>query len=591
MALYHRVLYLADSFFRQFLPTDQHVYTLRIQRISGVLLVLFLIWLLARTVVLFLAGREADQPSLLYREPPHGASGLVVIVHGWMAGPPDMNEVAEVVAGLSGYNNFGIWLWGYSAGRFSNKEPAGLAHDLCMGIEEQHRRCSGEVVLIGHSLGGLLLRRAWLEGLDDERSWAGLVSRIVLLAAPNRGTTATDRSWALWLGDALVRSFRVARLIQGVYRGAPFVVDLRIDWIRRFSAMKNPPLVAQIIGGNDGKVSVSDSNDMLQFPSAIQRTLMNSTHESIVLRREVGPDLGEILTMQAQRHDASQEAGDGRVVKVFLAHGIRDYGERFRDIADVVRAAGAPLHLTVVATAPRYRYFSALQFINPLSRRAKMYDFADRYTELLASRPVSAPIHFVGHSFGTYLMLKGTDEYRAMHFDRAYLAGSVLHEDFLSKRQLLGQRIGHVRNDIASRDWAVGLLCSALDGLGLAIDVGTAGFNGFTAMTEPQLYDEIRYYDGGHGRALDPPNRANIAAWLFQDWGPAKFNHLLVEKELAAVKAFVSKRPTRWDLYSHAAPFVAGILLTFFVYLILFGIHPGLVVCILLVITVLLQII
>jgi hypothetical protein len=88
--------------------------------------------------------------------------------------------------------------------------------------------------------------------------------------------------------------------------------------------------------------------------------------------------------------------------------------------------------LIPLTVAPRYKYFSALEFLLPADRRAKTYDFADMYAEMLAKAPVNTPINFAGHSFGTYMMGRCTKEYEAFAFNRVYLAGSVLDERYFS---------------------------------------------------------------------------------------------------------------------------------------------------------------
>jgi hypothetical protein len=173
-------------------------------------------------------------------------------------------------------------------------------------------------------------------------------------------------------------------------------------------------------------------------------------------------------------------------------HGIRDFAERFHELQQPLYDSGKSLNVTVISAAPRYKYFSALQFILPGARQNKLYEFADLYTELLATSPISANINFIGHSFGTYLMLKSTDDYSSMKYFRAYLAGSVLKESFFGTRQLLGKRIDFVRNDIAAFDWPVDILCSALSYFPFGRDIGTGGFNGFTQMVNSNAYIKQR---------------------------------------------------------------------------------------------------
>ena len=556
----------------QFQPAARGVVLRRLKRIGIILLAILALWILGFAIVRtwpMVEGQENQ--SRWYVAPTENSRGLVVIVHGWTKGPENMEQVAEVVK--DEFGDHSIYLWGYESDTLSNKNPLGLSMDLANWIAQFDQETQGEVVLIGHSLGGLLVRRAFLTGLEAEMEWSKRVSRIVLLAAPNRGTRAISRSRGLWVINALVRSYGVGELARSTYRGAPFIVNLRIDWIRRFQKLENPPLVAQILGSDDGVVNSSDSIDILQFPNSMNIVLPNSTHASVVNKDESGASIQQVLHAPQAFSSETQVYGGTAAVKVLIVHGIRDYGERFDEIRDEINSKTAQLGIQLKAIAPRYKYFSALQFINPFSRQQKVYEFADMYTEMLAAPPVDAPIHFVGHSFGTYLMGESTIMYDSIDFERVYLAGSVLHERFFVEHDVLGKRIQYVRNDIATSDWPVGILCSAINGLALGKDVGTGGFNGFLGIVQEDRYEEIKYFDGGHGKALEPKNRPTIAAWLLQGSGdsydPTDVNDLLERTEV-----LTDNRGYLWNLASRAAPGIFVLLLAMIVYLVLVGQKP-----------------
>lgn len=560
-------------FVSQFRPAEWNTILSRIEVVGSIAALVLVLWAVGLIIArLWQALDRGTSSPEWYREPPSEPRGLVVLVHGWRGSKEQMREIAEIIGGMPKYRRFGIFLWDYPAPRLSNRDPRTYAQELRIQLDDIHEQCGGEVVLVGHSIGGLLVRSAWLEALEKKSAWAGAVTRIALLAAPNRGTLAIKRSIVLRICNALATSFGVARLIQSVYRGAPFVVNLRISWIRQFSNLSSPPAVYQLIGTADSQVSMSDSSDVIQFPTAIQREILNATHDSIVRGSVCGRELTDLLDSE-QNLSSSTLAEKQNVIKVLLAHGIRDYGDRFRDIADMAAARGAENQITVIPVAPRYRYFSALQFVNPLSRKKKIHEFADMYAELLAAPPVDAPIDFIGHSFGTYLMMKSSQEYDSISFNRAYLAGSVMREDFLKDNNILGDRIKFLRNDIATKDWPVGILCSALDQLHLARDVGTAGFNGFTEVLQAGKFDEIRYYDGGHGAALEADNRPNIMNWLFQK-NTVGFDSASVKAELRRVGLITSDRPGVWKLMSRIAPSLLMIVVLGSVYLIFVGQQP-----------------
>lgn len=158
-----------------------------------------------------------------------------------------------------------------------------------------------EVILVGHSLGGLLVRRAYLHGIgavDPARRlpWAQRVTRIVLFAALNRGVD-TNRRWFTRLWSRLMRAIPHPHLtVEDLYCGGVFLTNLRIDWIRHFGgaarriAAGEPgpdggpirvPDVYQVIGDDDGVVAPDDSRDLLAFGNAREIAIPGADHLSV----------------------------------------------------------------------------------------------------------------------------------------------------------------------------------------------------------------------------------------------------------------------------------------------------------------------
>jgi hypothetical protein len=130
-----------------------------------------------------------------------------------------------------------------------------------------------------------------------------------------------------------------------------------------------------------------------------------------------------------------------------------------------------------------------------------------------------------------------------------------------------------LRNDIATEDWPVGILCSGLDGLGLADDVGTGGFNGFARVVAQDRFEEIKYFDGGHGKALEVDNHPTIASWLLQ--GPEiKYDGVKVRATLGKAGVLLKGRSFFWELASRAAPGLFLIIITGIAYLLIVGRRP-----------------
>lgn len=130
---------------------------------------------------------------------------------------------------------------GWHAEKVSLHDP----RHLCRWIDRHWT--GGRIALVAHGTAGLVFRHAYLvaNGDDDSREhrpWAGHVSRMVLLASPNRG-------------EGLGR-FR---------RGGPYVTDLRIRWVDHFDRTTDPVKVIQI---NQPSASREDCVDVEQFPNA-----------------------------------------------------------------------------------------------------------------------------------------------------------------------------------------------------------------------------------------------------------------------------------------------------------------------------------
>jgi hypothetical protein len=174
---------IQDFVLMPFRPASLQVIRFRVVRIGSTFLACGALWLIALAVVnVWDRYDRAPHESRWYREAGgQDGGGLVVIVHGWINGPQDMEPVANVVGDQEGFQRHAIYLWGYESNRFSNKDPRGLADDLASKIAELHQKTKGEIILIGHSLGGLLLRRALITGLDNNQEWSHAVTRMILL--------------------------------------------------------------------------------------------------------------------------------------------------------------------------------------------------------------------------------------------------------------------------------------------------------------------------------------------------------------------------------------------------------------------------
>lgn len=378
-----------------------------------------------------------------------------------------------------------------------------------------------KVVLVGHSLGGLLVRYAYLSALgafnpDERRNWASAVERVVLFASLNRGVEVSfRRRWWLPFVAWLTRVLPVTRrwLAHDLLRGSEFIANLRIAWIREINALDRPPVMVQFLGSSDNLVSVEDSRDVDRFPTGTQQQIPDGTHADLI-RLDTAPDPEARFRLIADaferaRPESVGQVGDPTQRVVIVLHGIRANNDTWaRDLEGYIERQW-PGTEVIAAT---YGRFSARKFFFPVTRRKFLGWMQDTYAERLAANP-RATFHFIGHSNGTYLLGHSLRRIPSMRFERVLLAGSVLPSDYPWQDRIRQHQVRGVRNDRAAKDVPVGFLCAGLRGLGMR-DVGTGGVSGF--YWEDPAKTEVYYYDGGHSKALDEVNLPLLANYVME---------------------------------------------------------------------------
>jgi alpha-beta hydrolase superfamily lysophospholipase len=381
-----------------------------------------------------------------------------------------------------------------------------------------------DILLIGHSMGGLVVRQAYLlaaGGVADvsPSAWSARVSRIVLMASLNRGIDLRTASWPERLMAYLARvvPFVPHFTATDILRGSDFLTNLRIDWIRHFrtpAPASGAPTVIQVLGTSDGLVNADDSKDILAFPDGHYLEVPEANHRGVYrLDLTDDPELRYSVLRHAVLGDfASKAAAQEDPVRrvVFLLHGIRASNVDGW-VEGLEKRIKAREGARVVVRNPTYGYFSAARFALPSVRRKNIRVFQDWYTEELAKHP-AAEFDIIAHSNGTYILGHSLLRTPGMRFTNVALAGSVLPQDFLQRFRNLERQVGRIRNDRANRDWPVALLCNALSGIRMK-DVGTAGFSGFLGG----MTDEVAYYAGGHGEALKEERLDMLAGFALGD--------------------------------------------------------------------------
>lgn len=102
-----------------------------------------------------------------------------------------------------GLSSARVLTYGYNAHFFSRKEQASLAiadfaNDLLFrmkyGENGPHRLGQAPIVVVAHSMGGLVFKKAYIQGMlsDDFRPIVSMVNAVLFLATPHQGTDLAD---------------------------------------------------------------------------------------------------------------------------------------------------------------------------------------------------------------------------------------------------------------------------------------------------------------------------------------------------------------------------------------------------------------
>ena len=523
------------------------------------------------------------------------ADTLLVLLHAYNSDAASLEAVKATavaanleVAGVNGVAASGagqtdVFTPELPFGLFSMARPEEVLADLLYRVDclWQQRAATGRpyrrVLLIGHSMGALYARKLYVlaSGATDRapfepelltrleqlgadsphapRPWAHAVERIVLLAGMNRGWSISHH---MSLTRAVVMSTGVAvgRLLSMVYgreptifsirRGAPFITQLRLQWLAMRAQGVGAALTVQLLGTVDDLVSPEDNIDLVTGKDFVYLEVPFSGHADVI---RMGDDTVHGAARRDALHDAlvlgaedlaqggqatalaldpsgvwSEPRSDVRQV-VFVIHGIRDEGfwtQRIarrviaKALARCAEADGKSPDCAPIATiTSSYGYFPMLSFLWPNARQEKVEWLMDQYTQARARYP-GAVFSYVGHSHGTYLLARALGDYPAARFDRVLFAGSVVERDYDWAPLLAAGRVGRVANLRATADWVVAFFPKTLEMLGLQ-DLGAAGHDGFrvSQATAGVVQPELRVV-GGHSAALQESMWDAIAGFV-----------------------------------------------------------------------------
>jgi pimeloyl-ACP methyl ester carboxylesterase len=516
---------------------------------------------------------------------PKDSRRLVVVLTGWGKAPTKMNDIVQAVretypaeTGLDLYVpplDYAKYLSSTPAATIVNQLLASM--DAICGDPARY----SHIVLIGFSMGAVVARRLFLAATDVHktvpnepelsdaglRHWAGRVERIVTLGGLSRGWLASGRlGWAESIGAAVVGLtghlwFGVHKpTIFDVRRGAPFIVQTRLQWLalRRSSDPAKPePLVIQLLGTQDEWVAPDDAIDFaVDRDSQTFRSrgrskspyyyfeLPHTRHDDAIVfspskfdrngrfgaaRKDrliyVLKSNSDTLAKK-QIHaeylvDTLPDEPDRNVKHVaFVIHGIRDDGYWTRKIAQKIQEKAAsssdadPAKWRCVTSS--YGYFAMLPFVLPWIRRQKVEWLMDEYVGARARYP-NAKFSYIGHSNGTYLVARALKDYPAACFRNVLFAGSVVRRSYEWAELLSAKRVCEVLNLVATRDWVVALFPIGLEPFRRVFDLGGAGFAGFDqARPEAKVphLSEVRYVIGSHSGGVAETQWSRIADFI-----------------------------------------------------------------------------
>lgn len=525
---------------------------------------------------------------------PENGRYLVVILHGWLGTPAKMNDVKTAVCNAYGSEpDFYVPLLDYA--NFFTTTPAAKIVNQILG--NMDKICDspakyGKIVLVGISIGAVFARRLFLAATDvhetvpnekelsnaGRRPWVDKVERIVTLGGLNRGWLSSGRlSWVesfftnllglmggLWPGTRRPTIFEVRR-------GAPFIVQTRLQWLafrspylRQSSELdKQKPLVIQLLGTQDNLVAPDDAvdfavdhgrespyfylelphtrhdNAFVFSPSMFDRDGTFAAERKARFTNALTWSRDELVQHQIPSEylaDTLPDEPDPKVEHVvFIVHGIRDDGYWTRKIARRIRecAAKSEAEKKWRCVTSSYGYFAMLPFLLPWIRTQKVEWLMDLYVGVQSRFP-KAKFSYVGHSNGTYLVARALQDYPAARFHHVLFAGSVVRRNYewdellASPQRGRGSerlpRVNKLLNVVATRDWVVALFPQGLEPLQRFFDLGGAGFGSFDqalrVSKNPKL-NEVRYVIGSHSAGLVETQWPRIADFIVNGTVPA----------------------------------------------------------------------
>lgn len=523
---------------------------------------------------------------------------LVILLHAYTGDQDSLEGVKDTILSEGAFSGADVLQPGLPIGALSIESPHKIVARLLLEVDKAWAKRAAEgrpyenIIIVGHSVGALLARKLYVAAngekadapfekelkseikslggkpLTKKRAWVEQNTRIILFAGMNRGWSISHylsiwRAVYMQAGVAWSHVFGIfydrQPLVMEVRRGAPFITQLRLQWLAMERAEKNANsihpgsagvsvsdqssvenkkqrVVVQLLGTVDDLVSPDDNLDLVVGSDFHYLSVPYSGHANVV---ELDDCIGEedariktgkcdylhsrktalksaLLLNETAINEIDFESEKIRIrpeVKdvVFVIHGIRDEGHWTKQIARRIQQEFKQRNNAgvVAAETSTYGYFPMLSFLVPGERQEKVEWFMDRYVETRALYP-EARFHFVGHSHGTYVFAKALKDYSSVKFDRVVFAGSVVRQQY-EWDKFYGGRVKAVLNYVATGDWVVAFFPKALQSLHLQ-DLGSAGHDGFSYKKIVQ--PEKLFVRGGHSAALNEAVWDSIAEFI-----------------------------------------------------------------------------
>lgn len=494
---------------------------------------------------------------------------LLVVLHGLsVKNQKSVSEFKSFAHQLleiapSKYQDAKVLPFEYQVNFWSKENMDEAARRLCtdIGIHCKTHICN-HILIVAHSAGMLVARKAIIQATNDKAlydelkrkliespndsvtlsklhklqadgvEWITKIDRCVFLSGTNRGFIATSHTtWFDYIRfkalgfffDALevwVEVERAGNKYAAIGRDSPWMRDLRLLWLRCFSAEgKLPPYTIMLRGDNDNRLDSSDDSDLYQYGNTIPISIENVPHDSWT--NGIFADDKKSLTKTGEEiKNALSLMGPAKPLItrkvghiVFIVHGIRDFGQWQESLEYEINQAfensGKKVHIVNV----RYGYFTSYQFLISTQRQYSIRSFTDAYVQTLAKFPECPQenIHIVAHSNGTFVAAESIRQHDTIIVNKVLFAGSVLPVSYFREtKDDIKKSIKVLRNHCYNTDVPVGILCGSLRPY--LKNTGTGGYFGFDRTNAE--YIKNYYFNGTHSTGISHTRHKEIADFL-----------------------------------------------------------------------------